>query len=108
MYHYTAKLVRVIDGDTVVLDVDLGFAVTVRETFRLAGINAPEVRGIDREQGLSAASFLHEMIGGSPVEIFTLKDKQEKYGRYLATLAIGATNINAEMVKCGFAEEYKP
>ena len=46
MYNYPCKVVRVIDGDTAVLEVNLGFNIRFTETFRLLGINAPEKRGI--------------------------------------------------------------
>ena len=69
MYTYAARLVRVVDGDTVDLDIDLGFHITVRERFRLAGIDTPELR--DRNTELRAAAYeamryLEHLLQGKP------------------------------------------
>jgi micrococcal nuclease len=108
MYSYKAELVRVVDGDTVVLDVDLGFNTTLRETFRLAGINAPESRGPERIEGKAAAAHLIGLLCNESLTIDTLKDSKGKYGRYLAYLYIEdqgkKININYVMVLDGFAE----
>ena len=50
MYEYKAKLVRVVDGDTIDCEIDLGFDITVRQRVRFAGINAPESRTRDLEE----------------------------------------------------------
>ena len=92
LYNYSARLERVIDGDTVILRVDLGFKIMVTVTFRLAGIDTPE-RG---HPGFTeAASRLLDLLTDhSPDQkqwllVKTEKDlrgddKQGKYGRYLA------------------------
>jgi micrococcal nuclease len=61
LYHYRAVIAEVYDGDTVTADVDLGFSVWLRgERLRLARINAPEVRGDEKESGLAARDFLRD------------------------------------------------
>ena len=50
MYHYKAQLVRVIDGDTIEADIDLGFKTWTRRKVRLAGIDTPEIRTRDLEE----------------------------------------------------------
>ena len=114
MYEYNAKVVAVIDGDTVTLDVDLGFGVRRIDKFRLygpdsdapMGINAPEM---NTPEGKAARQFLVSLIGESIVMVRTVKDRREKYGRYLAvifTCGIDGrpTNINQLMVDSGHAK----
>jgi len=115
MFEYDTRLVRVIDGDTVVLDVDLGFSLTIRQTFRLTGINAPEMRGKESSAGIASTEYLKTRLEGvKTFKIKTIKtihgeDKKGKYGRYLATIFVDSVNINDEMVKSGHAvpAEYK-
>ena len=109
LYSYRATLVRVVDGDTVDLDVDLGFRVTQRMRVRLAKIDAPEVRGKERKAGLEATRQLRELlIDAEELFIQTDKDKTGKYGRYLAQLWVvkdgDSIVVNDWMVKKGFAQ----
>jgi len=109
MYEYWATVVRVIDGDTVEADVQLGFRVSLRTTFRLRGIDAPELRGAERPEGLAAKEYLQRSIselthGTHELTIRTHKDRTGKYGRYLAELWIGDTNLNQALVTAGHAE----
>jgi micrococcal nuclease len=83
-YQYKAKLVRVVDGDTVWLDVDVGFRTSVSIDFRLYGINAPESVGPSKAAGLEAKEFLGRMLQGK--EIVVESRKTEKYGRWLGTI----------------------
>ena len=110
LYEYRARILRVIDGDTVQLDVDLGFDVRQRMTVRLYGINAPEM---NTPEGKVAKMHLAMLIlEGMELELHTLKDKREKYGRYLAVLMLrvpgtdGRTNVNQMMVEDGHAVPY--
>lgn len=109
-YTYKATAVRIIDGDTVVLDVDLGFEITKRMTFRLYGIDAPEMR---TKAGKDAAEHLAWLILGTPIQsliVRSIKDKTDKYGRYLGIVSINApdiaSTINTMMVIDGHAKEY--
>lgn len=90
MYEYKANVMRVVDGDTVVLDIDLGLSVWQRdEHVRLLGINAPEMRRPTLERGRAAKAFLAEILPvGQEVIINTVKDKSDKYGRYLARIYV--------------------
>lgn len=108
MYEYRARITRVIDGDTVEAEIDLGFHVSLSVTLRLAGINAPETKGVERPRGLAATRFLDslltELTGGTrQVTVRTQKDVTEKYGRYLAELITGETNLNQSLVTAGHA-----
>ncbi|HIE50317.1 MAG TPA: hypothetical protein EYP85_01040 [Armatimonadetes bacterium] len=83
MYRYKATVVRVVDGDTLDVDVDLGFYVRQRMRLRLRGINAPELRGPERARGLEAKAFVAETLSRVPfVAVRTYKIG--KYGRYIA------------------------
>lgn len=114
MYEYTAKLMRVVDGDTVEVDVDLGFTVHINVMFRLYGIDAPEIRGITKEAGYVSKQALINFLGQGALSLKSEKAiKTDKYGRWLAILIVtrpdGSTMIvNDEMVKGGFAVTYVP
>lgn len=83
MYQYKATVVRVVDGDTVYFDVDLGFQIRMTIDVRLYGVNTPEVRGPTREAGLKAKAYVENALpAGTTVIVKTYK--AEKYGRYLA------------------------
>lgn len=110
MYEYMADVVRVVDGDTVDLRVDLGFGITFKERFRLHGINAPEIHGVKKDSeeykaGMEATNWLRQKLEHGRFQVRTIKDKKGKYGRYLAVLIErDGSNINDEMVKLGYAE----
>lgn len=105
-YCYKATCVSVYDGDTVTLDISLGFGVTMREKIRLLGINTPEVRGKEKLDGLISRDRLRELIDYKDVIIVTHKDKGGKYGRLLATIYLDGVNINQQLVDEGLAEAY--
>tara|TARA_Y100000310_G_scaffold345017_1_gene461197 strand:- start:2316 stop:2705 length:390 start_codon:yes stop_codon:yes gene_type:complete len=91
MYKYKAKLIRVIDGDTVDAMIDCGFSTFKKERIRLYGINTPESRTRDKEEkkrGLAATARLEELIkeGKNEFMIETSIDKKGKYGRLLGKL----------------------
>ncbi|MGB0788299.1 MAG: thermonuclease family protein [Marinirhabdus sp.] len=106
MYHYKAKITGVYDGDTVTAVVDLGFLHYQKMRLRLYGINTPEIRGKERKEGLVARDIVREMILDKEVEIHTYKDKQGKFGRYLATIIIDGVNVNKWLVENGHAVPY--
>lgn len=74
------------------------------EKLRLHRINAPEVRGAEREQGLISRDWLRDRILGREIVIETIRDRKGKYGRYLAELWLGDVNINDTLVSEGLAE----
>ena len=108
MYEYKAFVRRVYDGDTVTVDIDLGFDILIKnQKIRLLGINAPEVRGDSRERGLVSRNFLREKISGKWIILKTKKDKKGKYGRWLGDLFLEEENINKLMIKEGMAKKYE-
>ena len=105
-YCYKAKCISVYDGDTVTLDISLGFGVTMREKIRLLGINTPEVRGKEKLDGLISRDRLRELINGKDIIIATHKDKGGKYGRLLATIYLDGVDINQQLIDEGLAKPY--
>ena len=108
LYHYRAVVQSVYDGDTCTVDIDLGLNVWVRkEKLRLYGINAPEMRGAEKEAGKKSRDFLRQQIDGKEIFIQTIKDKKGKYGRYLANIWLEKDgdwiNINELLVSEGYA-----
>lgn len=100
MYEYRAKVIDVYDGDTFRANVDLGFDVWMNAiSFRMYGINAPEMRGLSKAAGTVTRDRLRELIMGKTVTIKTHKDKQEKYGRWLADVFLeSGTYVNDMLV----------
>ena len=110
-YTFKAKVVRVIDGDTIVFDIDLGFGTWIHdEHVRLARINAPETRTKDLNEkrlGLASRQLLEELIFSSPeVKLVTFKD-HGKYGRFIADVYVRYQHdwicINDRLVEAGHA-----
>ena len=85
MFEYKAIVKKVYDGDTITVDIDLGFNIWQKnQKIRLADINAPEIRGEEREQGLISRDKLREWLPlGKIIRLVTLKDRKGKYGRYI-------------------------
>lgn len=104
MFTYAATVVRVVDGDTVWLDVDLGLDIHTAISIRLAGINAPET---STPEGQAARDYLRSRLpAGTRVLLATVKDHREKYGRYLGTITLAGADLNAELVALGHAVPY--
>lgn len=108
IYRCTA---RVVDGDTVDAQVDLGFSVYVRIRFRLLGINAPEMRSTneaERKAGMAARDFLANLIHSKPLTVKSERPvAQEKYGRWLGQFFLeDGTSISSAMVMGGHAKRY--
>lgn len=87
IYQYKAKLVKVVDGDTVDLEVDLGFYASVRTRFRLYGIDTKELRDKDpknRAEALLAKERLRQLLEGE--DLIVVSYKTDMYGRWLADI----------------------
>jgi len=99
-----ARCVEVIDGDTVEVEIDVGFYMKTIQRFRLYRINAPETRTKDKEEkimGINSKEYLTHMITGKNIIIET--HKTGKFGRWLAEIYLGKINLNDEMVREGYA-----
>ena len=115
MYEYSCKIVRVVDGDTVDVDIDLGFGVWMhKQRIRMYGIDTPESRTRDLEEkkfGLMAKEIVKKWVPeGSTQTLITRKDKSGKYGRILGSFKIvfeeEETTLNECMVKYKYGVEY--
>ena len=111
MYQYKVKKInRVIDGDTVDLDIDLGFGVTLSHRVRLKDINAAETRTLnteEKEKGLAAKEWLKKELSREGEWVIDTT-KEDKYGRILGTLyRVGdPVTINERMLNDGIAAPY--
>ena len=115
MYEYRCKVVHIVDGDTVDVDIDLGFGVWMKkQRIRLYGIDTPESRTRDLEEkkyGLAAKEFLTGMLDDDAgITLKTHKDKEGKFGRILGelwrTTNYADQSINEYMVEKSHAVEY--
>lgn len=109
LYHYKALVTDAYDGDTITVEIDLGLKTVVKgEKLRLHRINAPEVRGAEKEAGKAARDYLRARILQREILLETIKDRKGKYGRYLAEVWLEENgtlvNINDELVAAGHAE----
>jgi micrococcal nuclease len=117
MFEYMAKVVSVYDGDTIRVDIDLGFGIKFEnQSIRLLGIDTPEVRGEEREAGIKVRDYVREQILEKEIVLKTYKDTKGKYGRWLGQVyyvkdGIVASDspdlicLNDELLKLGMAEE---
>ena len=114
LYNYRAVCVGVYDGDSVTLDIDLGYNIWMRnQKIRLLGINTPEIRGEERPDGLAARDYLRELILDKEVMLKSYKDKSGKYGRWLGTILAKDDddhwlNVNQHLLAEGYAKLYYP
>ena len=114
MYDYRVKkLINVIDGDTIDVDIDLGFDISLTKRVRMAGIDTPESRTLDKFEkslGLEAKEYLKKhMKDASNILIKTeLPDSSEKYGRILGWVYVdnATKSINEMMIEDGYAWNY--
>ena len=110
MHEYNCTIRRVVDGDTVDVDIDLGFDMWIHnERVRLYGIDTPETRTRDLEEkqaGIAAKKRLQELIDDSGGKFRIQSHGIGKYGRCLGTLFIDDTNINVLLLEEGLAEKY--
>lgn len=122
MYEYKAKILRVVDGDTVDVDIDLGFGVWLRnERVRIMGIDTPESRTRDKEQkkfGLLAKERLKELLPKGKNSVLRTQidkdgeDAKGKFGRILGNFVYGHghngrfTMVTDILIKEGHAVAY--
>jgi len=114
MYEYKCKIVKVIDGDTVDVDIDLGFGVWLNdERVRIMGIDTPESRTRDKVEkkfGLAAKKRLKELLG--PTAILKTQvsksgeDLKGKFGRILGDFVVGDRTVTEILIEEGHAVAY--
>jgi micrococcal nuclease len=114
MYEYRVKKVTgVVDGDTIDVDIDLGFSVSFSQRVRLAGIDTPESRTSDKFEktlGLEAKEYLKSKLKDAKVVVIKTEkpDSSEKYGRILGWLYVDGdtVSVNDHMIEDGYAWGY--
>ena len=110
MYEYKCKMVKVVDGDTIDVDIDLGFGVWMRnQRIRMHGIDTPESRTRDLEEkkyGLAAKDFLIKWTNAGGLTLKTHKDDRGKFGRILGEIWCFDTNVNEKMIEEHLAVRY--
>ena len=114
MYEYRVKKITgVVDGDTIDVDIDLGFNISYSQRVRLAGIDTPESRTTDKFEkslGLESKEYLKTKLkDAKDIVIKTQKpDSSEKYGRILGWLYVDGAevSINEQMIQEGYAWSY--
>jgi len=111
--YYVKKVTKVVDGDTIDVEIDLGFDISFSSRVRLAGIDTPESRTANKEEkalGLEVKKVLSERIANAKsIVIRTEKmDSSEKYGRILGWLYLDgeALSVNEALVAGGYAWGY--
>ena len=124
MFEYKCKVMRVVDGDTIDVNIDLGFQVWHKARVRLLGIDTPEsrTRNLDEKKlGLASKERLKEMLKGRDIVLKCSKDKG-KFGRVLANVEAFSPagtkrnpktpldppvyQVNQQMIEEGHAREY--
>jgi len=111
MHEYKAKIVKIVDGDTIDVDIDLGFDIILsKQRIRLYGIDTPESRTRDKEEkfyGKLSTKFLKDQCkNSSNIFIKTHLDKKGKFGRILGEIIVDGVNVNKVMVENYMAVEY--
>lgn len=97
MFHYTATLDRVIDGDTYILDVDLGFRIHAKLHIRALGVDTPDRGEVGYDE---ATAFVTEFLTGKSITILTEKDKTT-FERWLAWVYADGHSVDTALIKAG-------
>ena len=114
MYEYKCKITRIVDGDTVDVDIDLGFGVWLRdERVRIMGIDTPESRTADPVEkvfGLASKKRLEQLLGETGI-LKTVIDKdgsdaKGKFGRILGDFLVGDRTVTEILIEEGHAVKY--
>ena len=108
LYQYKAFVTGVYDGDSITVNIDLGFGVWLNDQkLRLSNIDTPEIRGDERTDGLIVRNLVRNRILEKTITILTEKDGKGKYGRWLATVYMDdGTNLNEMLLSEGHADIY--
>ena len=111
--YYVKKVSKVVDGDTIDVDIDLGFDISFSSRVRLAGIDTPESRTTDKIEkalGLESKEYLKKAIDASKTVVIKTEkmNSSEKYGRILGWIFLDGSevSINQKMINEGYAWGY--
>ena len=110
MYEYRCTVTRIVDGDTVDAEIDLGFDIVYKSRIRLFGVDTPESRTRDLDEkarGKLASAFLKDKINNAEfVKVQTKLDKKGKFGRVLGVMVADDLDLNQEMIRKNLAVAY--
>jgi micrococcal nuclease len=114
MYEYKCKITRIVDGDTVDVDIDLGFDIWLKgERVRIIGIDTPESRtrdDVEKLFGLAAKKRLEELLGETGILKTVIDrnggDAKEKFGRVLGDFVVGDRTVTEILIEEGHAVKY--
>ena len=110
MYEYSCGITRIVDGDTVDAEIDLGFDIIYKSRVRLYGIDTPESRTRDLDEkarGKLAAKFLSDAIlHADTLTIQTKLDKKGKFGRVLGVIVADGVDLNQALIDNHLAVAY--
>jgi micrococcal nuclease len=111
--YYVKKVTKVVDGDTIDVEIDLGFDISFSSRVRLAGIDTPESRTrdkIEKALGLEAKAYLKSQIDSAKTIVIKTEkmNSSEKYGRILGWLFLDGSEVsmNEKMISDGHAWGY--
>ena len=111
--YYVKKVTKIVDGDTIDVEIDLGFNISYSQRVRLAGIDTPESRTTDKYEkalGLEVKKKLGELIANAKTIVIKteLPDSSEKYGRILGWLYLDGAekSVNEALIAGGYAWGY--
>lgn len=109
---YRAKLVRVVDGDTIDVWIDAGFHGYRRERLRLLGVNAPEMHGASKTAGDAAKAYVDGWLLGLPGDwpLIVQTEKSDVFGRFLAQCwrVMDGANLSDDLLSSGNAVPFLP
>jgi micrococcal nuclease len=108
MYTYNAKIINIVDGDTVDAEIDVGFKIKITHRLRLIGIDTEEMHDTDpqlRQLAKSAKNYMIENLLNKTVNIKTYKS--DSFGRYLVEIYLDSKNINQQLVEAKLARVWK-
>ena len=114
MYEYKCNIIKVVDGDTVDVDIDLGFGIWIKdERVRIMGIDTPESRTRDKTEkkfGLASKAKLKSLLGKTGVLKTQVnkngEDMKGKFGRILGDFQVGAKMVTEILCEEGYAVPY--
>jgi micrococcal nuclease len=108
LHQYPAKVKRVIDGDTIVIDLQahvLGIGFVVQDVYlRLLGVDTPEIKGDSKEQGLMVKQFVEDLILGEMVVVES--EERDSFGRWLSYVYYQDYNLSELLLDIGYAKPY--
>jgi micrococcal nuclease len=109
LFHYNATITEVYNGNTCIVDIDLGFLIWVKgEKVHLNRIHAPEIRGNERKEGIASKNFLKKVVMNRSVTLETIPNTTNKGNRFAVEMWVldkngKRQNVNDLLVEAGFA-----